>query len=77
MYIFCHGCSSKVILCSNLGFSGPLTSYQTKYLFFKGYFNTVLYERELALLVALQGESSWKEGDGGCGNVHLKYATKR
>ena len=30
---------------------------------------TKLFERELALLVALQGESSWK---GGWGDVHWK-----
>ena len=34
----------------------------------------VVIERELALLVALQGESSWK-GGGGHGDVHWKDVT--
>ena len=36
----------------------------------------LIFERELALLVALQGESSWK-GWGGWGDIHWKDATSR
>ena len=32
-------------------------------------------ERKLALLVALQGESIWKGGSAGWGDVHQKDAT--
>ena len=35
----------------------------------------IIFERELALLVALQGESSWKGGSGGGGDFHWKGAT--
>ena len=36
-----------------------------------------IFERELALLVALQGESSWKGGSAAWGDSHRKDATRR
>ena len=36
----------------------------------------LIFERKLALLVALQGESSWKGGSGGGGDVHWKGAIR-
>ena len=35
-----------------------------------------IFERELALLVALQGESSWKGWGWGWGDIHWKDASR-
>ena len=47
-----------------------------KPLFLKSAGFLTIFERELALLVALQGESSWKGGSA-WGDSHRKDATRR